>query len=67
MDEKKISTEDKAKLMEVKKAEEAKARVNEGLVATNIKNTEEAKAAGIEVFGNPDAWKLLAKANNNGR
>ena len=62
MTEKKISTEDGAKLTE--------AKLNEGTgtveVATGIKNSEEAKAAGIEVFGDPDTWKLLAKAHNNG-
>lgn len=35
-------------------------------VATNIKNPQEAKAAGIEVFGNPDTWPLLSKASNKG-
>ena len=31
----------------------------------NVRNTEEALAAGCEIFGDPDTWVLIAKAWND--
>ncbi len=48
-----------------KALEEAKAKAVKEVPVTGVLNPQMAKEAGLNIFGDPDTWKLLSKAHNS--